>query len=438
MGLLGIVGCGALWGLGCIEPPRIAPRDAGRDAPPGPPALVVTGLEVRGFDGRLYPLDAAPRRPRLVLSASAPFTGEVPIHLFAGEADAALLDDLGASPLRREHLDRVVPSGLGTDGSRLELVPREPLVPGAVYTLALAAWAEREGRELGVPSSWRLVVGRGTELGAAAVFAWPPDGAVEVGTALDAAVIGFDGALGGLDGLALLGPDGPVAATRQTVDCAAFGRSGTCVALRPVGRLAGRTEHALRVEGATDAAGAPVPTFAARFVTASGPDAQAPTLLALPCFVDELPTLQRLPALKDAIQESRKYNLRFVLGFQGRSQLEQRYGREAEALMSAPDIRIFLKTSEPRAAEWIAQNIGQPRKEREQVSFNLPLIGLGRESLSRHTEERTDYLVYPNEIQTLAEREGYFCYGKYAVKIQFPYPSFLRRRNTLKVASPPG
>jgi type IV secretory pathway TraG/TraD family ATPase VirD4 len=156
------------------------------------------------------------------------------------------------------------------------------------------------------------------------------------------------------------------------------------------------------------------------------------------CFVDELPTLQRLPALKDAIQESRKYNLRFVLGFQGRSQLEQRYGREAEALMSAPDIRIFLKTSEPRAAEWIAQNIGQPRKEREQVSFNLPLIGLGRESLSRHTEERTDYLVYPNEIQTLAEREGYFCYGKYAVKIQFPYPSFLRRRNTLKVASPPG
>ena len=147
------------------------------------------------------------------------------------------------------------------------------------------------------------------------------------------------------------------------------------------------------------------------------------------CFVDELPTLQRLPSLKDAIQESRKYNLRFVLGFQGRSQLEQRYGREAESLMSAPEMRIFLKTSEPKAAEWIAQNIGQPRKQQHQLSFTKPLIGWGREVVNSRTEERTDYLVYPNEIQTLGEREGYLGYDKYAVRIRFSYPTFLTVKN---------
>ena len=149
------------------------------------------------------------------------------------------------------------------------------------------------------------------------------------------------------------------------------------------------------------------------------------------CFVDELPTLERLPSLKDAIQESRKYNLRFVLGFQGRSQLEQRYGREAESLMSAPELRIFLKTSEPKAAEWIANNIGKPRKQQQQLSLTKPLLGIGRELVNSRTEERTDYLVYPNEIQTLGEREGYLGYDKYAVRIQFPYPQFLTVKNQL-------
>ena len=46
-------------------------------------------------------------------------------------------------------------------------------------------------------------------------------------------------------------------------------------------------------------------------------------------ILDELATLQRLPQLHTAITENRKSNNPVVLGFQGRSQLEVRYGHEA-------------------------------------------------------------------------------------------------------------
>ena len=69
--------------------------------------------------------------------------------------------------------------------------------------------------------------------------------------------------------------------------------------------------------------------------------------------LDELASLQRLPQLHTAVTENRKSNNPVVLGFQGRSQLETRYGHDAEAMLSQPATKIFLRTSEPNAAKWI-------------------------------------------------------------------------------------
>ena len=80
--------------------------------------------------------------------------------------------------------------------------------------------------------------------------------------------------------------------------------------------------------------------------------------------LDELASLQRLPQLHTAITENRKSNNPVVLGFQGRSQLETRYGRDAEAMLSQPATKIFLRTSEPQAAKWIAKTIGDIEIER--------------------------------------------------------------------------
>ncbi len=75
--------------------------------------------------------------------------------------------------------------------------------------------------------------------------------------------------------------------------------------------------------------------------------------------LDELASLQRLPQLHTALTENRKSGNPVVIGFQGRSQLEVRYGHEAESMLSQPATKIFLHTSEPRAAKWISDTIGE-------------------------------------------------------------------------------
>lgn len=154
-------------------------------------------------------------------------------------------------------------------------------------------------------------------------------------------------------------------------------------------------------------------------------------------FIDELPTLGRMNQLKNAIQQAGKYNIVFVLGFQGRAQLENIYGREAETLMSAPGIRVFLKTKEYTAAEWCAANAGKPEMERQVESITA---GEGKDSKNYSLERKTDFLVIPNQFQNLSKRHGFLRYDQYLCEIRFPYPilakknSFQPRPETLLLA----
>ena len=81
-------------------------------------------------------------------------------------------------------------------------------------------------------------------------------------------------------------------------------------------------------------------------------------------MLDELASLQHLPQLKTAVTENRKSNNPMVLGFQGKAQVEALYGHVAEAMLSQPATKIFLKTSEPHASEWISKAIGEIEIER--------------------------------------------------------------------------
>jgi hypothetical protein len=53
--------------------------------------------------------------------------------------------------------------------------------------------------------------------------------------------------------------------------------------------------------------------------------------------------LNKLPQLHAAVTENRKYGNPVVLGFQGRSQLEKRYGQDAEAMLSQPATKCFSR-----------------------------------------------------------------------------------------------
>ncbi|HEY0308784.1 MAG TPA: type IV secretion system DNA-binding domain-containing protein, partial [Acidobacteriaceae bacterium] len=56
--------------------------------------------------------------------------------------------------------------------------------------------------------------------------------------------------------------------------------------------------------------------------------------------LDELASLNKLPQFHTTVTENRKYGNPVVLGFQGRSQLEKRYGQDAEAMLSQPATKL--------------------------------------------------------------------------------------------------
>jgi type IV secretory pathway TraG/TraD family ATPase VirD4 len=139
-------------------------------------------------------------------------------------------------------------------------------------------------------------------------------------------------------------------------------------------------------------------------------------------FLDELPTLNKLPKLPEALALARKPNVRLVLGLQGRAQLETRYGPESEAMLSQPATKVFLRTSEPRAAEWVSKALGEIEFERlrESVNYSRFLKVLyDRKGHGFSLERQTKPLVLPSEISGLSNLTGYLKSENYVVKFAF-------------------
>jgi hypothetical protein len=140
-------------------------------------------------------------------------------------------------------------------------------------------------------------------------------------------------------------------------------------------------------------------------------------------ILDELASLQRLPQLHTAMTENRKSNNPVVLGFQGRSQLETRYGHDAEAMLSQPATKIFLRTSEPHAATWIADTIGEVEIERLRESRSHGPRGQTSYGLERQVEP----LVMASEITGLANLCGYLKTGNLVVRLSFTFLNWVER-----------
>ena len=156
-------------------------------------------------------------------------------------------------------------------------------------------------------------------------------------------------------------------------------------------------------------------------------------------ILDELASLQRLPQLHTAVTENRKSNNPVELGFQGRSQLETRYGHDAEAMLSQPATKVFLRTSEPHAAKWISDTIGDVEIERMRESRSKGKYGQRSFGLERQVEP----LVMPSEISGLPSLRGYLKLENLVVRLHFPFvdvparhPAFVER-STNETTRPP-
>jgi type IV secretory pathway TraG/TraD family ATPase VirD4 len=156
-------------------------------------------------------------------------------------------------------------------------------------------------------------------------------------------------------------------------------------------------------------------------------DTQNPVWFVL----DELASLQRLPQLHTAITENRKSRNPLVLGFQGKAQLEVIYGHLAEVMLSQPATKIFLKTTEPKAAEWVSNAIGKVEIERmKETHFDGTRAGKNF-SLDRQVEP----LVMDSEISGLENRHAFLKLGNNVARFHFEYmdlpqttPGFVPRR----------
>ena len=119
-----------------------------------------------------------------------------------------------------------------------------------------------------------------------------------------------------------------------------------------------------------------------------------------------------------------------MLGFQGRSQLEARYGHDAETMISQPATKIFLRTGEPHAAKWVADAIGDVEIERLAESRSS---GRGRER-SHGLERQVEPLVMASEISGLPNLRAVLKIGNLVVRMHLAYepliaraPDFLQR-----------
>lgn len=152
-----------------------------------------------------------------------------------------------------------------------------------------------------------------------------------------------------------------------------------------------------------------------------------PDLSQVTMVLDELPTLQQLPKLESALTESAKTGLRIVLGFQGQSQMRALYGEVAEAIISAPAAKVFFKTSEPNASDWMSRAIGDVKVDQLEETMPAHLLNV-RGAHTQRMQQRTERLFLASEIAGLSSRNGLLRYGNYVVRVQIPIPGNIEAR----------
>jgi hypothetical protein len=147
--------------------------------------------------------------------------------------------------------------------------------------------------------------------------------------------------------------------------------------------------------------------------------------------LDEVASLNKLPQLHTAVTEARKSGNPVVLGLQGRSQIEKRYGKDAETMLSQPATKLFLKTSEPHSSKWVSDAIGEIEVERLKESRRHSLLPGNRQYTM---DIATKPLVMASEIAGLEPLHGYIKQENLVVKARFPYiraidrqPAFVAR-----------
>jgi hypothetical protein len=134
--------------------------------------------------------------------------------------------------------------------------------------------------------------------------------------------------------------------------------------------------------------------------------------------LDELASLPKLQNLPTALAEFRKSGHPVLIGFQGRGQIDARYGKEeADVMLAQPATKVFLRTSESHSAQWIEDTIGKVEMQRVSEGRTTGRNAHHTHNLVPETKPR----VMASEISGLPNMTGYLKVGNLVTRITFPY-----------------
>lgn len=129
-------------------------------------------------------------------------------------------------------------------------------------------------------------------------------------------------------------------------------------------------------------------------------------------FVDELPSLNRLPSLPDTLANARKFGGCLALGLQSYSQLVDIYGKGgADTIAGGCSSWCVFRFNDIAGAKFASENLGNSETVEtfEGISFGASEI---RDGVTLSKQRNLRPIVLPTEIMNLADLNGYVKFGR--------------------------
>lgn len=143
-------------------------------------------------------------------------------------------------------------------------------------------------------------------------------------------------------------------------------------------------------------------------------------------FLDEVPTLNKMPFLPKSLAEIRQFGGAFVVGYQVFSQLEDIYGgKAAETISGVLNNRVVFNTPDYNTAQRSSRSLGEEDviEQQENITLGAHDTRDGVGIVGRRTQRA---IVTPAEIQSLPQFAAYFrpAYDAPTARVRFePVPT---------------
>lgn len=146
-------------------------------------------------------------------------------------------------------------------------------------------------------------------------------------------------------------------------------------------------------------------------------------------IIDELASLNKLPALLTGLAEVRKYGGCFVLGFQDLNQLEAIYGNQVtKTLSNLTGTKLLFRNIDTDVAKRVARYLGEQEKQEanESISFGAHQM---RDGVNLSNQTQIKPVVTASQIMMLNDLEAYLKFPQNlpVTKVMFEFTNIEKK-----------